>query len=145
MVTPWTIAGNLLVVAPYAYAILAGGRPAAAWPALALVAFLLSTLSGRVLNELFHMHEDRFNPVGRNRPFASGELDIHIGPVLGSALILCAGALSLVGGLLLVFLVMLNALLEVLDRPSWSRQSKLTLTEISKGALKLLAGSVAVS
>jgi phosphoserine phosphatase len=145
MVTPGAMAGNLVVLVPYAWAILAGGRPAAAEPLLTLVAILLSTFGGRVLNELFRMHEDRFDAVGRNRPFASGELDIHVGPVLGPALILAAGTLSAAVSPGLIFLVVLNAVLEVLDRPAWSRKGKLTLMEFARGAVKLLAGSVAVS
>lgn len=145
MLTPWAIAGNLLVVAPFAAALLAGNRTGAAGVFVALVGFLLSTMGGRILNELFQMHEDRANARGRTRPFASGELNIHVGPVLGPALIIAAVGVGAVVSPGLAILVFSNAVLEMIDLPLWSRSGRLTLMEIAKAALKLLAGGIAIS
>jgi 4-hydroxybenzoate polyprenyltransferase len=79
--------------------------------AIAFVSFGLGASAVYVLNDLLDVEADRHHPVKRRRPFASGDLPLAAGFVLGPALVVLSLGLALllprsfVGVLLLYFVL----------------------------------------
>ena len=85
---------NLLVLVPILLDHQVGNADVVHRGLLAFVAFCLAASGGYVVNDLTDVAADRYHPVKRGRPFASGALPSSVGLGLAAALILAAFAMG---------------------------------------------------
>lgn len=95
---------NLLLFVPLLAAHDLGNGNALLLVAMAFVAFCLCASSVYIANDLFDLESDRMHPRKRNRPFASGQVPIWKGILLGSFLLAVSFSIAgIVGGSFLLW------------------------------------------
>jgi 4-hydroxybenzoate polyprenyltransferase len=112
---------------------------------LAFIAFSLCASSVYILNDLVDIQADRAHPTKRRRPFASGDVSILKGSLLGVALL--SIAMMLAAFVNLQFLGVLAAYFAVNLLYSFSLKRKMIIDVVTLGGLytvRVLAGAVVI-